>query len=411
MGSLVAGSLSKSLMNTKEDEAPYSAVWMQTRSPRQSIWMEPQQLSPDNPGVLVPLRCVTRLDDILSSSASYSSASSFGHRFIYLVCLKGLQATARASANIKHFIHSLDSSAAASSSSPSSSYHLIVSLMNGLGHEDILREGLGLNHHDSSANGLLNPNRVKMLVGITTQGATLNEDRLRYTSAGHTTIISDVDDDDALSISQASKLSGLGQVDPARITTSCTLGAEDVVQALRFAGFSVSQAPASQKQAILWSKLLVNAAINPLTALYDVKNGELLLIPQAMEEMHHVINEVLDVAIALGIDLLPSLRPVSTYSQSSNSSSVSDADAWSRDLDQLRNAAMAHVQRVLHQTSGNVSSMLADVRRHGRAVELDCIMGAVVTAAAKCGVRVPTCQRLMHRVQQLHTSRSPSISL
>ncbi len=48
---------------------------------------------------------------------------------------------------------------------------------------------------------------------------------------------------------------------------------------LRSAGFTVEDAP--DPDVLLWGKLVINAAINPLTALLRVPNGELLNRPTA----------------------------------------------------------------------------------------------------------------------------------
>jgi 2-dehydropantoate 2-reductase len=48
---------------------------------------------------------------------------------------------------------------------------------------------------------------------------------------------------------------------------------------LRLAGFDVSIA--ENMEPVVWGKLIINAAINPLTALLRVKNGDLLTNPPA----------------------------------------------------------------------------------------------------------------------------------
>ncbi|MCK4978568.1 MAG: ketopantoate reductase family protein, partial [Anaerolineales bacterium] len=64
-----------------------------------------------------------------------------------------------------------------------------------------------------------------------------------------------------------------------------TLGAHPrlspLTDLLRRAGFIVENDP--DPNALLWGKLIINAAINPLTALLDISNGELLKRPSARE--------------------------------------------------------------------------------------------------------------------------------
>ena len=61
-------------------------------------------------------------------------------------------------------------------------------------------------------------------------------------------------------------------------------------------------------QPVVWGKLIVNAAINPLTALLRVKNGELLANPPARALMGELASETATVADALGVKL-PFLDP------------------------------------------------------------------------------------------------------
>ncbi len=77
-------------------------------------------------------------------------------------------------------------------------------------------------------------------------------------------------------------LLGPGQVRPAGegvTTLSAHPRLAPLADWLRKAGFLVEYAP--DANALLWGKLVINAAINPLTALLNVPNGELLARPTA----------------------------------------------------------------------------------------------------------------------------------
>lgn len=108
---------------------------------------------------------------------------------------------------------------------------------------------------------------------------------------------------------------------------------------------------------LLWDKLAINAAINPLTALLEVPNGFLIENDRARSVMEQAALEVAAVARALGITLA--------------------------DDESVRRA-----RAVVLATAGNRSSMLQDVES-GRPTELEAITGAVVSRAEGAGVAVP----------------------
>jgi 2-dehydropantoate 2-reductase len=144
-------------------------------------------------------------------------------------------------------------------------------------------------------------------------------------------------------------------------------GAEAFALALQAAGFETQihrDAPT-----VLWSKLVVNAAVNPVTALGDVPNGALLGRPDLHRVAAGAAREAQAVALAAGVKLL-------------------FADA------------VQEMERVCLLTADNVSSMLQDVRARRR-TEICAITGAVVDAARRHGVAVPINEDLLRRVQAL----------
>ena len=187
---------------------------------------------------------------------------------------------------------------------------LAVTLQNGLGNYETLTRSLGLG---------------RVALGTTTTGATLLGPGLA--KSGGEGIIS-IQRDQALGPLEAG---------------------------LKSAGFNVQIV--DDARSLLWGKLVINAAINPLTALLKVSNGELLSHPSARELMHRLALEVSNVARAEGIPL-PFEDPVLA------------------------------VEEVARKTSANHSSMLQDVLRHAP-TEVDEINGAVITAAKKHNLDVP----------------------
>jgi 2-dehydropantoate 2-reductase len=201
---------------------------------------------------------------------------------------------------------------------------LAVTLQNGLGNRETLLRSLG-------------PGRVAL--GVTTTGATL-------LAAGKVK----AGGEGSLSIERNERL------DP-------------LEEALRSASFNVQVV--DDARSLIWGKLVINSAINPLTALLRVPNGELLARPPAREMMHALALETAQVARAEGI-ILPFSDPA------------------------------AAAEDVARRTAANRSSMLQDVER-GAPTEIDSINGAVVEMAQKHGIPTPTNQACWQLVRALHS--------
>jgi 2-dehydropantoate 2-reductase len=125
--------------------------------------------------------------------------------------------------------------------------------------------------------------------------------------------------------------------------------------ALRSSNFNLQVV--ENAQSLVWGKLVINAAINPLTALLRVPNGELLSHPKARRMMGELARETAEVARAEKVHL-PFRDPV--------------------------NAA----EEVAKKTAANLSSMFQDVRR-GAPTEIDAICGAVTRRGLQHGIRTP----------------------
>ena len=126
-------------------------------------------------------------------------------------------------------------------------------------------------------------------------------------------------------------------------------------EGLRSAGFHVTVL--ENAQSLVWGKLVINAAINPLTAILRVPNGTLLERPTARKLMKALATETALVAEAAGIKL-PFSDPV------------------------------AAAEEVARRTSANHSSMLQDVLR-GAPTEIDAICGAVVNRGKTHHIETP----------------------
>ena len=219
---------------------------------------------------------------------------------------------------------------------------LALTLQNGLGNREKLAEALGDASPRSKAQGGTSPQgkaqgEERVALGVTTTGATLvGPGRVRPGGEG------------VISLGAHPRLSPLANL-------------------LERAGFAVEVLPGAND--LLWSKLVINAAINPLTALLRVPNGELLARPSAQSLMDAAAREAAAVARALGRRL--------TFSD-----------------------PVAAAQAVAQRTAVNHSSMFQDVQR-GAPTEIDAICGAIVAAGEGCGVATPVNRTLWLLVKAL----------
>ncbi|WP_157793988.1 ketopantoate reductase family protein [Paenibacillus donghaensis] len=126
------------------------------------------------------------------------------------------------------------------------------------------------------------------------------------------------------------------------------------VHALSAAGFAAFLS--KQVVTMIYRKLLINAVINPLTAIWRVPNGELLASEQRLAVMRELYEEALRVYDAAGIDY--------------------EADSWESILE------------VCRTTAGNTSSMLADILA-ARRTEISWINGSIVGMAERLNMEVP----------------------
>ncbi|MDF1630651.1 MAG: 2-dehydropantoate 2-reductase [Alcanivoracaceae bacterium] len=110
-----------------------------------------------------------------------------------------------------------------------------------------------------------------------------------------------------------------------------------------------------------WQKLAVNAVINPLTALYRCRNGELLDGAECEQKMAELASEV--------DQLLSACYP-----------------DWPMDT-------LQRSRDIARQTAANTSSMLADVLA-GRETELRFINGYLLRQAQRLGLALPAHQSL-----------------
>jgi len=134
---------------------------------------------------------------------------------------------------------------------------------------------------------------------------------------------------------------------------------------LRGAGLSVRTVPDLERE--VWRKALVNAAINPVTALRGVPNGELIEGPARAEALT-LLDEARGAAASAGYIFDPP-------------SLVDDFD------------------RVVRATASNRSSMLQDLER-GRPTEIDSISGEILRVGRAHGLDLPATRAAVEAIRR-----------
>jgi 2-dehydropantoate 2-reductase len=139
---------------------------------------------------------------------------------------------------------------------------------------------------------------------------------------------------------------------------------------LRDTGLPVAYVPDLVREA--WRKAIVNAAVNPVTALHRVPNGALLEGPLRAEALE-LLGEAVRAAGSSGLDF-------------------AEADL------------VLDFERVVRATAENHSSMRQDLER-GRPTEADAILGALVRAGAAHGLELPHLRKALADVDAAARTR------
>ncbi len=122
-------------------------------------------------------------------------------------------------------------------------------------------------------------------------------------------------------------------------------------------------------------KGVVNSILNPLTALYQVTSGELWSIAGIEDRIKALIAEDVPILLSRGLQ-------------------ISEIEL------------MTMLKRIIDGTSGNVSSMLQDVRA-GRATELEFFNGTLISWAGEQGLAVPMNTALYEQARIFDHQRTP----
>ncbi|MBK1887538.1 ketopantoate reductase family protein [Marinobacter sp. DY40_1A1] len=161
---------------------------------------------------------------------------------------------------------------------------------------------------------------------------------------------------------------GAGDTWVGALTASAADHTASVVQQLAETGLRVHAEENILQR--LWQKLIVNAGINPFTALLDCPNGDILNSPLYQQNIDELCSEI---SVLLEAETSEAIAP-----------------------EVLRE----RIETVARNTASNTSSMRADVLA-GRKTEIDYINGYLVQCGRCHSIATPVNQMLTERVQGL----------
>jgi 2-dehydropantoate 2-reductase len=203
----------------------------------------------------------------------------------------------------------------------------ILTLQNGAGNIEILSEVAGAE---------------KVIGGVTNQGATLlGTGKVRHAGRGETTI--------------------------GRIDGKIPVEMRSVREVFNKAGLETRIS--RDIKGLIWSKLIINAGINALTAITRLNNGRLVELESARRILREAVSEAAKIAKRKRIKL-------------------------------IYDDPLAKAEAVCEATSLNISSMLQDVLR-GKRTEIDFINGVIVRQAQEAGIPVPVNATLVDLIKTI----------
>ena len=127
--------------------------------------------------------------------------------------------------------------------------------------------------------------------------------------------------------------------------------------------------PADDIRIKMWRKLVINCCINALTAIHDIRNGELLSHPETASLLPQIIAECRQVA---------------------------EQHDFGHALENMQ----ARVEEVIGNTAQNYSSMHQDVF-YQRETEIDFINGFILAESKRFGLDCPINQQLVERIKSM----------
>jgi 2-dehydropantoate 2-reductase len=168
------------------------------------------------------------------------------------------------------------------------------------------------------------------------------------------------------------------------VATLCSLEVE----------LNTSWKPITHIQLAMRQKLVVNAVINPLTAIMGCRNGDIFTTAASYQIMQQVCQEAADVYAAQ----IQAERRIWLDAWSKKSASTTDPP-MERIPDALTGPSLeVECLRVAELTKGNVSSMLSDIRK-GKGTEIDFLNGYLLNLGSTYNVPMPATATLLNLVK------------
>jgi 2-dehydropantoate 2-reductase len=213
----------------------------------------------------------------------------------------------------------------------------VLSLQNGLGNAELLSESLGA---------------LRVLVGVASLGATLLGEGI-------------------------SRYAGEGDIILGKLNGGMGVELRDLREAFQKAKIPVKIS--KDVMAILWSKLIINAGINPLSAITRLKNGKLIQFEGTRRILREAVTEAVKVAKRKRTKL-------------------------------IYDDVLAKTESVCEATAENISSMLADVLNKKK-TEIDYLNGAIVRQGESLGIKTPVNMLLVDLIKTIESSYADEASV
>ncbi|TDH66109.1 uncharacterized protein CCR75_002727 [Bremia lactucae] len=156
----------------------------------------------------------------------------------------------------------------------------------------------------------------------------------------------------------------------------CNASIEKLAQLFIAAGLRCKILEKTEMKGMLWRKLIINAAINPLASILNASNSSVAVNESCRQCVYMVVHEAYAVAKSVNIS-----------------------------LDCSQDELVDEIFDVARSTGSNVCSMLADLR-HGSRTEIDALNGHIVAKGERHGIPTPVNRMLVLQIKALETERT-----